>query len=115
MGKTLGAILTIGAAVAVNFIPGAGQFLSTGLVGTLGSGIASLGVYATTAASIASSLATGLIVGVTSLGLSSLGGVLGIGPGSPKPPSTETAIKHPRPERVSAYGRVRSSGDWITA
>lgn len=109
MGKTLGSILLVAAAVAVNFIPGVGQAIS----GAIGSAIAGAGVYATTAFSIASAITTGLTLGVTALGLQSFGGLLGLGPGSPKPDTTETAVKRPRPERISAYGQMRLYGAWI--
>lgn len=109
MGKTLGSILMVAAAVAVNFIPGVGQAIS----GAIGGAIAGAGVYATTAFSIASAITTGLTLGVTALGLQSFGGLLGLGPGVPKPDTTETAIKRARPERVSAYGRLRLYGAYI--
>jgi hypothetical protein len=86
VGKTLGRILTISAAIAVNLIPGVGQALS---------------------AAIGSTLATAVVSAVTLAGLQSLGGVLGLGPSSPKPDTTVTAIKTPRPPRVSAYGISR--------
>lgn len=107
MGKLLGSILLIGAALAVNFIPGVGQVLS----GALGGVIAGTGVYATTAFSIASTLVSGLTLGVTALGLQSLGGILGSG--GIKSETLESAKKQPRPERVSAYGRLRLYGAWI--
>lgn len=107
MGKLLGSILLIGAALAVNFIPGVGQALS----GALGGVIAGTGVYATTAFSIASTLVSGLTLGVTALGLQSLGGILGSG--GIKSETLESAKKQPRPERVSAYGRLRLYGAWI--
>lgn len=88
MGKTLTSILTIAAAVAVNVIPGVGQFLS---------------------AAIGSTLATAAISAVTLAGLQSAIGLLGIG-GGPKPDTTETAVKTPRPPRVAAYGRSRLYG-----
>lgn len=91
MGKTLTSILTIAAAIAVNVIPGVGQFLS---------------------AAIGSTLATVAITAVTIAGLQSSLGLLGLGPSSPKPDTTETAIKTSRPPRVSAYGRSRLYGAW---
>lgn len=106
MGKTLGSILLVAAAIAINVIPGAGQVIS----GALGSAIASTGVYATTAFSIASTVVTGLTLGLTAAGLQSAGSLLGLGPSLPKPDTTETAIKNPRPARVSAYGRLRLYG-----
>lgn len=89
MGKTLGAILTVAAAVAVNVIPGVGQFLS---------------------AAIGSTLATAVVTAVTVAGLQSAIGLLGLGPSGPKPDTTETAIKTSRPPRVGAYGRSRLYG-----
>jgi hypothetical protein len=89
MGKTLTSILTVAAAVAVNVIPGVGQFLS---------------------AAIGSTLATAAVSAITVAGLQSAIGLLGIGPGSGKPDTTEQAIKTARPPRVSAYGRSRLYG-----
>lgn len=91
MGKTLGSILTIAAAVAVNAIPGVGQFLS---------------------AALGSTLATAVTTAVTAAALQSAVGLLGLGPSGPKPDTTETAIKTSRPPRVSAYGRSRLYGAW---
>ncbi len=88
MGKTLTSILTVAAAVAVNVIPGVGQFLS---------------------AAIGSTLATAAISAITLAGLQSAIGLLGIG-GGVKPDTTEMAIKTPRPPRVAAYGRSRLYG-----
>lgn len=95
MGRTVTQILTIGAAVAVNFIPGVGQAISGTLVGALGSAGATIATGLTTALSVA--------------GLQSAAGLLGLGPSSPKPEATSTAIKTPRPVRVSAYGESRLS------
>ncbi len=89
MGKTLGNILAVAAAVAVNVIPGVGQFLS---------------------AAIGTTLATATITGITLYGLQSGISLLGLGPGAAKPDTTETAIKTSRPPRVSAYGRSRLYG-----
>lgn len=109
MGKTLGSILLVAAAIAVNVIPGVGQAIS----GALGSVIAGAGVYATTAFSVASAVVTGLTAAVTIAGLQSAASLLGLGPSIPKPETTETAIKTPRPQRVSAYGRLRLYGAYI--
>lgn len=106
MGKLLGNILLVAAAIAVNVIPGVGQVIS----GALGGVIAGAGVYATTAFSIASTLVSGLTLGLTALGLQSGLSLLGVGPSAPKPGTTETAIKNSRPPRVSAYGRSRLYG-----
>lgn len=83
MGKTFTRILAIGAAIAVNFIPGVGQFLS---------------------ATLGSALAAGVTTAVTAFGLQSAAGLLGLGPSSPKPDTSSTALKTSRPPRVSAYG-----------
>jgi hypothetical protein len=109
MGKTLGSILIVAAAIAVNVIPGAGQAIS----GALGSALASGGIYATTAFSIASTVVSGLTLGLTALGVQSAAGLLGLGPSMPKPVTTETAIKTSRPPRISAYGRMRLYGAYI--
>lgn len=93
MGKTLGSILAVAAAVAVNVIPGVGQALS---------------------AAIGSTLATAVISSVTLYGLQSGASLLGIGGGGgAKPETTETAIKTSRPPRVSAYGRSKLYGAYI--
>lgn len=89
MGKTLGNILAVAAAIAVNVIPGVGQALS---------------------AAIGATLATATISAITLYGLQSGVSLLGLGPGAPKPDTTETAIKTSRPPRVSAYGRSRLYG-----
>lgn len=82
MGKTLGAILTIGAAVAVNAIPGVGQAISGALLSTFG----------TIGATVFSSLSLGLAAGA----LQSVGGLLGLGPGAGKAETASTPIKPPR-------------------
>lgn len=92
MGKTLGNILAVAAAIAVNVIPGVGQALS---------------------AAIGATLATSAITAVTLYGLQSGVSLLGLGPGAPKPDTTETAIKTSRPPRVSAYGRSRLHGAYV--
>lgn len=115
MGKTLGAILTIGAAIAVNFIPGVGQAIS-GAIYSAGAGVGlASGSFATAAAlaNAANAIATGLTLGITAAGLQSLGGVLGLGAGLPKTETSETAIKTSRPERISAYGTLRLYGAYI--
>ncbi|SMD05650.1 hypothetical protein [Novosphingobium sp. B1] len=77
MGKTLGTILQVAAAVAV--------FVTTGNV----------------------SLAVAAYQGV-----GVINSVIGLSGSRPKPDTAETAIKKPRPERVSAYGRLRLYGAW---
>lgn len=91
MGKTVGSILAVAAAVAVNVIPGVGQFLS---------------------AAIGATLASSVIAGITLYGLQAGVGLIA-GGGSQKPETTETAIKTSRPPRVSAYGRSRLYGAYI--
>lgn len=102
MGKTIGRILKIGLAVGVAFVPGVGQAIGMAVFqGAIGIG-AGVG--------IAAGLANAVIGGIVVSGLSSLGGVLGLGPSSPKPETTLQAIKTPRPPRVSAYGVNRLFG-----
>lgn len=81
MGKSLGIIIKYVAAVGVNLIPGVGQALSAALVAS----------------------ATADVIG---LGAS----LLGLGPSAPKPDTALTAIKTPRPPRVSGYGVGRLYG-----
>lgn len=88
MGKTITSLLTIAAAIAVNVIPGVGQFLS---------------------AAIGSTLATAAVSAITVAGLQSAFGLIA-GGGGAKPETSETAIKTSRPPRVSAYGRSRLYG-----
>lgn len=92
MGKTLTNILAVAAAVAVNVIPGVGQFLS---------------------AAIGSTLAASVITGITLYGLQAGANLAGLTGGSQKPETTETAIKTSRPPRVSAYGRSRLYGAYV--
>lgn len=92
MGKTLGSIIAVAAAIAVNVIPGVGQALS---------------------AAIGATLATSVISAVTLYGIQSAASLLGLGASSAKPETTETAIKTSRPPRVSAYGRSRLYGAYI--
>lgn len=92
MGKTLGSIIAVAAAIAVNVIPGVGQALS---------------------AAIGSTLATSLVASVTLYGLQSAASLLGLGASSAKPDTTETTIKTSRPPRVSAYGRSKLYGAYI--
>ena len=113
MGKTLGAILTIGAAVAINVIPGAGQVISGTIFGGLSAITGTVGIAASAALTFSQVAALAITVGVTTAGLQSLGGVLGLGPSSQKPDTTETALKTSRPPRVSAYGQSRLYGAFI--
>lgn len=115
MGKTLGSILSIGAAIAVNVIPGVGQFLS-GAIYSAGAGLGlASGSLATAAAlgSVANSIAGVVTLGLTASGIQSLGGLLGLGPSAGKPDTAVTAIKTARPPRVSAYGISRLYGAYI--
>lgn len=102
MGKTLTAIITVGAAIAVNVIPGVGQAISGAIVGLGG------GTFA--AAGIAQAIVGALTLGVTVAGIQAGMSLLGLGPSMPKPDTTVTAIKTPRPPRVSAYGVSRLYG-----
>jgi hypothetical protein len=99
MGKTLGSILLIAAAVVINVVPGVGQAISGAILSTVGTSFAAVGIVSTALS----------VVGfaVTAAGLQSLAKVVGIGPKAPKPAQTETSIKSPNPDRVSAYGRIR--------
>jgi len=92
MGKTLTSIIAIGAAIAVNVIPGVGQALS---------------------AAIGSTLATSVVSAITLYGVQSAVSLVTGGGSGAKPETTETAIKTSRPPRVSAYGRSRLYGAYI--
>jgi len=105
MGKTLGAVLAVAAAVAVNVIPGAQGWASGVILSATGTGFAAVGtVFA--AVGIASAA-------ITAYGLSRLAGLLGMGPNAPKPQTTESAIKASLPPRVSAYGKSRLYGAYV--
>lgn len=95
MSKTLGAILTIGAAIVVNVIPGVGQALSVAIGASLASGVASAITLA----------------GVTTA-LSAVGSAFSGNPAQ-RPETTETSRKSAIPSRKRAYGRLRLYGDWI--
>lgn len=99
MGKTVGAILLVAAAIAVNVIPGVGQAISAALI--------SAGLTAAAAASITAAIGTALI----GAALGAVGGLFGP---SLKPPETMAqALKTPTPPRVSAYGQSRLYGAYI--
>ena len=83
MGKAIGQILLVSAAVAVNFIPGVGQAISGTLVGALGSAGATI--------------ASGLTAALSVAGLQAAGGLLGMGPNVSKPEAASTPLKPPRP------------------
>lgn len=105
MGRTLGAILTIGAAVAINVIPGVGQAISGAIVGALGGTFAAYGVAVT--------VVQALTLGLTVAGVQAAGGLLGLGPNIPRPDTATTAIKTSRPPRVSGYGISRLYGAYV--
>lgn len=102
MGKTITSILTIGAAIAINVIPGIGQAISGAIVGLGGGTFAALGVAQTVVGAIT--------LGTALAGVSALQGLIAGGPSIPKPDTTSTAIKISRPPRVSAYGTSRLYG-----
>ena len=112
MGKTVVGILTIGAAIAVNFIPGVGQVIS-GALGAAFSGTAIGGGVTAFGFAAAQAVTGALTLGITAFGLQSLGGLLGLGPNAPKSDTASTAIKTSRPPRVSAYGTMRLYGAYI--
>ncbi len=105
MGKTLGAIITIGAAIAINVIPGAGQAISGTIFGGLSAVTGTVGTLASAAFTI-SQIAP---VALTLAGLSSIQGLL-FSPKIPKPDTASTGIRTPIPPRVSAYGETRLYG-----
>ncbi|MBI1182113.1 MAG: hypothetical protein GC201_16335 [Alphaproteobacteria bacterium] len=97
MGKVVGAILTVAAAVAIAFIPNVGLTIAnfvfnSGLAGSVGGALA---------------IGHGLVTAITISGVASLAHLAGLGPSAPKPETTETSIKNSRPARVSGYGRSR--------
>lgn len=106
IGKTLTNILTVGAAIAINVVPGLGQALSGAIFGALGTITGTVGTLASVAFSVAQFAPTAL----TLAGLQSGASLLGLGPSQPRPETTEFAIKTSRPPRVSAYGRSRLYG-----
>jgi hypothetical protein len=93
LGKSLGAILTIGAAVAVNAIPGVGQAISGALVGTLGT--------------VGTAVFQGLQLSLAMAGLQSAGGLLGLGPNIGKPDTASVPFKPP-----GASGKLFEPADW---
>jgi hypothetical protein len=110
MSKTLGSILLVAAAVAVNVIPGVGQAISGAIVGLAGGPFAA---GAATAWAIGDAVASAVTLGVTAAGLQSAAGLLGLGPSAPKPDTAITAIKTSRPPRVSGYGESRLYGAYV--
>lgn len=113
MGKTIGAIISVGLAVAVNVIPGAGQVISGTIFAGLSAVTGTVGTLAAAALTFSQVAALAITTGLTINGLQTVGGVLGLGPSSPKPDQAETAIKNARPPRVSGYGQSRLYGAYI--
>lgn len=111
MGKFLGKLVLIGAAIAINFVPGVGQAITGAVYGTLAGG--AVGAAAAAALTFGQVLSAAITLGVTAAGIQSLSGILGLGPSSPKPDTTETAVKTSRPIRVSGYGASRLYGAYI--
>lgn len=105
MGRTLGRVLLISAAIALQFVPVVGQTIGGAIIGTLG-------WTSITSAVIADAVVTALTLAATSAAVSSLGGLLGLGPSSPKADTTVTPLKTSRPPRVSAYGIARLYWSW---
>jgi len=98
MAKTLGTILQIASiAVLAVYTAGAGAALASGF--SIGAGLSqvTLGISALTG--ISAGLAGTIGATLALNGLNSL-----VGGSLPKPEQTETAIKSPRPPRVSGYG-----------
>lgn len=111
MSRTLTRVALIGAAVAVNFVPGVGQAISATVLGATGSLTA--GLAATTAATIVGAVEAGLALAATAVtvaGIQAGASLLGLGPKLPRPETSETAVKTPIPPRVFAYGRRRLFG-----
>jgi len=98
VSKTLGSIALVAAAVAVNVIPGAGQFISASLV--------AIGLSKAAALAITTAIASTATVA----GLASAASLLGLGPGGIKPETTQASIKTSRPPRVSGTGKSRLWG-----
>ncbi|GLT02719.1 hypothetical protein GCM10007897_41410 [Sphingobium jiangsuense] len=105
MGKTLTNIALIGAAIAVNVVPGVGQAISGAIVGLGGGTFAALGV--------AQTVVGALQVGLTIAGIQAATGIIMGSPSLPKPDTTSTALKTSRPPRVSGYGISRLYGAYI--
>lgn len=93
MGKTLAGILTIGAAIAVNVIPGVGQAISGALVSTFGA--------------VGTTLYGALNAGLVMSGLQSAGGLLGMGPSAGKADTASVPFKPP-----GSSGKLFERADW---
>lgn len=104
MGKVVGRLLLVVAAIAVNFIPGVGQAISGVLLGPAAAAAAG-GTAALIGTAISGTLALA--------GLRAAAGLLGLGPKAPPPQSTVTTVKTPIPPRVKGYGRRRMYGSKI--
>lgn len=102
MGKTLTNIALIGAAVAVNVVPGIGNAISTGIFTALG-GTAAAGT-------IAIGATYALTTGLTIAGIQAATGIIMGSPSLPKPDTTAQSLKTSRPPRVSGYGISRLYG-----
>ncbi|WP_257541000.1 hypothetical protein [Sphingobium sp. CFD-1] len=107
MGKALIGIIAAGATIATAgaLAPVLSGVLSGTIVGALGGTFTALGV--------AQAAIGALSLGIASFAVGQVGGLLGLGPSIPKPDQTVTAIKAPRPPRVSAYGESRLYGAYI--
>ena len=102
MSKTLGSILKFGSIGFLAIVTGG---IGLGLAGGLSLGASFAGVAGALGVST-TSLVGGALVGISSV--ASL-----FAPGAPKPAATETAIKSPTPDRISAYGRSRLYGAYM--
>lgn len=105
MSKAIVSVLTIGAAIAVNVIPGAGQAISAFLLGTVGLSVG-------TAVAIGTAIPGVLAAAGAVAGLSLAGSVL-FAPPARRPDTTEQSRKTPIPPRTRAYGQLRLYGSWI--
>lgn len=103
MGRTLVGIIAVGATIAT-----AGALLPT-----ISGAIVGIGGTTFAAAGVASVVAPILSLGVAAFAVQTGIGLLGLGPSVPKPDTTLTAIKTPRPPRVSAYGVGRLYGAYV--
>lgn len=102
MSKTLGAILTVGAAVGLAVI-GAPQ---------ISAWLLSAGLPIGTAVGVGSAIVTGAIAAGATAGLQLAGSVLAGRPAQ-RPDTTEYTHKSPIPPRVRAYGKLRLYGSSI--
>jgi hypothetical protein len=91
MGKTFIQILEVAAVVGAQFVPGLG-------IAVAGVTIAS-GTVATAAVVLGEAILNATV----------------LAPKSPKPATTETALKSARPARISGYAMTRARGVYIAA